>query len=100
VDITVDEIRFMNPSYKLDVIPYSSEKPNYVRLPIDRIGLFTSNEDKIYAYIDSENNKKEKILPFKEEAIVSKKSSSQQKYHTIRKGDNLFTIAKKYGTTV
>lgn len=101
LDVTVEEVRFMNPSYKLDIIPYSSEKPNYVRLPIDRVGLFVSNEDKIYAYIDSENNKKEKVLPFTEEAIVSnKKNTSKQKYHTIKKGDNLFSIAKKYGTTV
>src|SRR5690554_1773456 len=58
VDISVDELRFMNPSYKLDIVPYSSENPNYVRLPIDRLGLFASNEEKIYAYIDAENSKK------------------------------------------
>lgn len=97
VDISVDEIRFMNPSYKLDIIPYSSEKPNYVRLPIDRIGLFVSNEDKIYAYIDSEKEKLEKVIPFKEEALASK---SGTKYHTIRKGENLGSIARKYGVTV
>ena len=97
VDISVDEIRFMNPSYKLDIIPYSSEKPNYVRLPIDRVGLFVSNEDKIYAYIDSENNKGEKVIPFKEEALASK---SGTKYHTIKKGENLGVIARKYGVSV
>lgn len=97
VDVSVDEIRFMNPSYKLDIIPYSSEKPNYVRLPIDRVGLFVSNEEKIYAYVDFHENKKEKVLPFKEDAVASK---SGTKYHTIRKGENLGSIARKYGVTV
>src|SRR5690554_6065073 len=97
VDISVDEIRFMNPSYKLDIIPHSSEKANYVRLPIDRIGLFVSNEDKIYAYIDSEKDKYEKVIPFKEEALASR---SGTRYHTIRKGENLGVIARKYGVSV
>lgn len=97
VDISVDEIRFMNPSYKLDIIPYSSEKPNYVRLPIDRVGLFVSNEDKIYAYIDSESNKGEKVIPFKEEALTSRLGT---RYHTIKKGENLGVIARKYGVSV
>ncbi len=97
VDISVDEIRFMNPSYKLDIIPYSSEKPNYVRLPIDRVGLFVSNEDKIYAYIDSESSKGEKVIPFKEEALASR---SGTRYHTIKKGENLGVIARKYGVSV
>lgn len=96
VDISVDEIRFMNPSYKLDIIPYSSEKPNYVRLPIDRVGLFVSNEDKIYAYVDAEKDKLEKAIPFKEEVIAK----SGTRYHTIRKGENLGSIARKYGVTV
>lgn len=95
VDISVDELRFMNPSYKLDVIPYSSEKPNYVRLPIDRIGLFVSNEDKIYAYVDAENSKKEKPLPFNEAV-----ASAGVKYHTIRRGENLGSIARKYGVSI
>lgn len=97
VDISVDEIRFMNPAYKLDIIPYSSEKPNYVRLPIDRVGLFVSNEDKIYAYIDSESSKGEKVIPFKEEALASR---SGTRYHTIKKGENLGVIARKYGVSV
>ena len=97
VDVSIDEIRFMNPSYKLDIIPYSSEKPNYVRLPIDRVGLFVSNEDKIYAYVDSEKDKLEKVIPFKESAIAK---AGATKYHTIRKGENLGSIARKYGVTV
>jgi membrane-bound lytic murein transglycosylase D len=99
VDVSIEELRFMNPSYKLDVIPYSSEKPNYVRLPFDRIGLFVANEDKIYAYIDIENSKKEQLLPFKEETVASSKGG-KARFHLIRRGENLGSIAKKYGVSV
>lgn len=106
VDISVEEIRFLNPAYKLDVIPYSQEQPYHLRLPLDRIGLFASNEEKIYAYIDSEASKREKILPFKEESLYAQantkknKAVASTKYHTIKKGENLGQIAKKYGVSV
>ncbi len=99
VDVTVEDVRFMNPAYKLDVIPYSSENPNYVRLPFDRVGLFVANEDKIYAYIDIENSKKEKVLPYKEEAVAAS-NTSKSRFHLIRRGENLGSIAKKYGVSV
>ena len=99
VDVSVEELRFMNPAFKLDVIPYSSEKPNYIRLPIDRIGLFVSNEEKIYAYIDAENDKKEQIVAFNGSAVASS-GSSNPKFHTIKKGENLSVIARRYGVTV
>lgn len=108
IDISVEEIRFMNPSYKLDIIPYSSEEPNYLRLPVDKIGLFVSNENKIYAYIDAVHNSREKVLPFTETAVATSKSKNNTttakkkatKYHVIKKGENLSSIARKYGVTV
>jgi len=94
VDVSIDEIRFMNPSYKHDIIPFSSQKPYYLRLPIDKAGLFTSNEDKIYAYVDAQKDKLEKTLKIKEQEALA------TRYHTIRQGENLGSIARKYGVSV
>src|SRR5690554_1323348 len=94
LDVTVEELRFLNPSYKLDIIPFMSDKPHYLRLPLDKVGIFVANEEAIYAYIDIENSKKEKVIPFTEEAAVT------TKYHTIRRGDTLSSIARKYGVSV
>jgi len=94
VDISIDEIRFMNPAYKHDVIPFLSQKPYHLRLPIDKAGLFTSNEEKIYAYVDAQKEKLEKILKIKErEALATR-------YHTIKEGENLGSIARKYGVSI
>ena len=94
LDVTIEELKFLNPSYKLDIIPHVSDKPHFLRLPIDKTGVFVANEEAIYAYIDVENNKKEKVIPFTQEAVVS------TKYHTIRRGDTLSGIARKYGVSV
>jgi len=94
VDISIDEIRFMNPTYKHEIIPFSSQKPYYLRLPIEKAGVFASNEDKIYAYVDAQKDKLEKFLKIKErEALATR-------YHTIKKGENLGSIARKYGVSV
>jgi len=94
VDISIDEIRFMNPSYKHDIVPFSSQKPCYIRLPIDKAGIFVSNEEKIYAYVDAQKNKLEKILKIKEQEALA------TRYHTIKKGENLGSIARKYGVSI
>jgi len=94
VDLSIDEIRFMNPSYKHEIIPFSSQKSYYLRLPIDKAGLFTSNEEKIYAYVDDQKEKLEKIFKIKEQEALA------IRYHTIRQGENLGGIARKYGVSV
>src|SRR5690554_176160 len=94
LDVTVEELKFLNPSYKLDIIPCVSDKPHFLRLPMDKVGIFVANDAAIYAYIDIENSKKEKVIPFTEEAAVT------TKYHTIRRGDTLSSIARKYGVSV
>jgi len=116
LDVPVSQLQFLNPIYKLDVIPYMPNKPHYLRLPKDKIGLFTSNESAVYAYIDHEDNKRER--PFfarsgssgvetavadNETAQVSsykKKRSVTFKTHTVKRGDNLGAISSKYGVSV
>lgn len=111
MDVSVEQLQFLNPIYKLDVIPYMTDKPHYLRLPKNKIGLFTSNEKAIYAYIDHEDNLREK--PFfvndkPESAYASndsktsykKKSSVTTKTHLVKRGDNLGEIAGKYGVSI
>lgn len=100
LDIPVEQIQFLNPIYKLDIIPAIAEKKYYLRLPIDKIGLFASNEEKVYAYAQSEFDKREKPLP---ELIAGRAeivSTGSVTSHTVKSGDNLGAIANKYGVTV
>jgi membrane-bound lytic murein transglycosylase D len=111
LDVPVSQLQFLNPIYKLDVIPYVADKAHYLRLPKDKLGLFVSNEAAIYAYIDHEDNLREKpyfkAAPEKEEAYAAtpakkskKKTNSKTQTYTVKRGDNLGEISQKYGCSV
>ena len=92
-DIKIEDLQFLNPAYKLDVIPID-KKENYVlRLPKNYIGPFLTHEKAIYKYAELEFNKREKPLP----DLV--KVSNRIKYR-VRKGDFLGKIARRYGVRV
>ena len=116
LDVPVEQLQFLNPIYKLDVIPYVA-KPHYLRLPKNKVGLFTANEKGVYAYIDYEESLREKPFTSYEksktavasldnssnDSIVTtykKKSSVTTKSHTVKRGDNLGEIASKYGVSI
>jgi len=119
LDIPTSQIEFLNPSYKMKVVPYVTNHTNFIRLPKDKVAVFTSNEDKMYAYVDYEEGKREKQFVPKprvkiikdstgveqkvEEAIADNASSkpiTKIKYHTVRRGDVLGDIAEKYDVSI
>ena len=101
LDISVEQLQFLNPSYKRDFIPYQTDKKHFVRLPLDKVAVFTSNENQIYAYCDYDFNKREK--PFSaQEMVASSETSviSNTKYHKVKRGESLGLIAKRNGVSV
>ena len=111
LDVPISQIQLLNPSYKLNVIPQYQDQNQYLRLPKEKIGLFVSNEDKIYAYIQHEAELKNNNPYFKNitpntaiaaapvEKIVFPKGSTTQ-YYKVKKGDNLSAIAAKYNVDI
>ena len=101
LDISVEEIKFLNPIYKLDIIPYNEEKPRFLRLPKNKLGVFVSNEEKIYAYVDYVDAKKEQPISYASSSKTSSSSSnSSVQYHKIRRGESLGLIAQKYNVSI
>lgn len=104
LDISEAEIKFFNPSYKREEIPYITGQTNFLKLPKDKIAVFASNEDKVYAYVDYVAKNRER--PVEEMAFVKPKDSlgnelaSRVKYHKIRRGENLTLISRKYNVSV
>ncbi len=91
--IDTTELRFLNPQYKLGIIPYVENKKYTLRLPVDKMGLFLSNEKAVYAYALSEFNKREKPLP----EFIDQPAHVR---YRVRSGDYLGKIAKKFGVGV
>jgi len=102
LDVPVAELQFLNPSYKREEVPYITGENHYLRLPVNKVAVFTSNEDKIYAFVKYESDKRER--PY-ESMLASKNSESdgtisRVKYHKVRRGDSLSEISDKYGITM
>ncbi|MEC3906282.1 LysM peptidoglycan-binding domain-containing protein [Tamlana sp. 2201CG12-4] len=89
----IEELQFLNPSYKLDIIPFIKEENYVLRLPVNVIGEFVNNEDKIYAFAKEEFDKREKPLP------QFFKANDRIRY-TVRSGDYLGKISRRYGVRV
>ncbi|MBT8274086.1 MAG: LysM peptidoglycan-binding domain-containing protein [Bacteroidia bacterium] len=91
--IKIEELQFLNPSYKLDIIPVVKNENYTLRLPIEHVGTFVNNEEKIYAIAEAEFKKREKPLP------QFFNSDSKIRYR-VRSGDYLGKIARRYGVRV
>ena len=109
LDIPVSEIQFFNPSYKRNEIPHITGEEHFLRLPKDKIAIFTSNEDKVYAYIKYEESKRERpnerIANSKVKDSINGFESENRfvnrtRIHKVRRGDNLSEIADKYDVSV
>lgn len=102
LDISEEQIEFLNPIYKLNVIPFVEGKQHYIRLPKNKLGLFLSNEEKVYAYADYQNSLKEKIsvanTSVADNTTLSSKSGVH--YHKIKRGESIGLIADKYNVSV
>src|SRR5690606_23715732 len=93
LDLPMEELQFLNPAYKLDIIPYVEGKDYTLRLPRHAIGKFVSNEANIYAFVEEENKKVEKPLP----QLVEE--SETRTTHKVKRGESLGLISRKYGVT-
>jgi membrane-bound lytic murein transglycosylase D len=85
--VSVEEILYFNPQYRKNLIPAGG---NALCLSKSKIGYFLDNETAIYAAIKAQmatSNQTELVAEVK-------------KVHTVRSGEKLSVIARKYGVTV
>ena len=98
--INIDELRSLNPEFKKDIIPLSTE-PYALRLPNSIISKFLENEDSIYNYKPEIYQTRRTTVKAETQSTSSTKSKSGKAvYHRIRQGDTLGGIAPKYGVSV
>ena len=91
--INVEVLQFLNPSYKLDIIPHIKGRNYILKLPKESTITFLSKESDLYALADADDAKREKPLPkyFEMDKRIRYK---------VRNGDYLGKIANRYGVRV
>ncbi len=90
LDIPLDHLRYLNPTFRQNIIPHNERNPYVLRLPRDYSGLFIANADTIYNHRTPEQLRQEELAAQMQETTT----------HVVRSGEVLGSIARRYGTTV
>lgn len=90
LDIPIDHLRFLNPTFRQSIIPHNARNPYVLRIPRDYSGLFVANEDTIYNHRTPEQIRQAELAAQVQETTI----------HVVRSGEVLGSIARRYGTTV
>ncbi len=105
IDMPVDDIAFLNGTYKQREIPDNGQK-HYLIIPVKKMGLYMANEELVY-----EQSKVKVIEPI---LVAAKESETENtegkvaktvwdtdwKTHKVRKGESLGTIANKHNVSL
>ena len=93
IPIKKNMLKFLNPQYKLEIIPVIKGRNYTLVLPTNFIGKFVQNEDRIYAFAVANAAKREKPLPKYTEL-------NNRIRYKVKNGDFLGKIARRYGVSV
>jgi membrane-bound lytic murein transglycosylase D len=106
--MNIDDLAFLNGTYKMKEIPENGRK-HYLFLPVEKVGLFISNEELVYER--SASPQPQCTLPSAPALASSGQSvapsgtpkvvyEEEWKTHKVRSGESLGGIADKYEVTL
>ncbi|MCC8037711.1 MAG: transglycosylase SLT domain-containing protein [Bacteroidales bacterium] len=104
LNIPVEELRVLNPQFRQDVIPGDS-RPYALVLPSRQVYCYIMSEDSILAhnadlYARRTVAEPATLADLRGENISGDYITKEQvKYHKVRKGETLASIAKRYGVS-
>lgn len=93
VGTDIEMLEFLNPSYKLNIVPYVKGRDYKLFLPLKDALSFVAYEGEIYQYATNQSNQREKPLPKYFEM-------SQRIRYKVKSGDYLGSIAERHGVYV
>ena len=100
LDITIEELRRLNPQYARDIIPGAKEYA--ICLPIELSGVYIDQQDSILAYQAKEliHNRRAEIDLMQKTGLNGGYSVNGVTYYKIKEGDTLGGIAAKFHVSV
>ncbi|MDD3876287.1 MAG: LysM peptidoglycan-binding domain-containing protein [Bacteroidales bacterium] len=95
LSIPVDELVALNPTFKMNVIPSCDSIKYVINMPLNKVGEFLANDVEIYSFKTYEQLVREDLAARNPSSLIE-----PTKTHTVRSGETLNTIARRYGITV
>ena len=92
LDVDMELLRMLNPQYKREIIP-GNLQASMLRLPVSATYAFIDNEDSLYQH------RIEELLAGISDSDSGDGSTRETIRHTVRSGENLYTVANQYGVT-
>ena len=101
LDISVEQLRDLNPQYRADLVPAGFGKTYPLRMPYNHVAEFIDRQDTIFAYrrsayFDESDRTADPRARFKKHAHVAPANRAKLVY-TVREGDVIGGIAMKFG---
>lgn len=104
IGVSMQDLEFLNPQYKLGIIPAADYTPNVIRLPRRFVSQFQRREKEIYAYKSKRVLEREQLLArlqsfeASSQPVVSQATPDGQvrKVHFVRPGQDIGMIARFY----
>ncbi len=93
IQVPIEELQFLNPSFKAGVIPAVEGNPYVLRLPKKYIPAFVNNEAQLYAMRAQRRTEHEQL-------VSMMKTVTSAEYHKVKRGENLGLISRKYRCSV
>jgi len=94
LNIPIEEIEFLNPTFKQGVIPASPENTCRLRLRKKNIGDFINNEIVLYAFKTKKGQEHDSLM-----ALIYNSYRETQQY-SVKSGESISSIAKKFNMSV
>ena len=105
IGVPMADLQFLNPQYKLGIIPAAGNSGNVIRLPKKFIPQFQKRENEIYAYKSAKTIEREALFARLETLHASsvhrnRDEGKTQKVHIVEQGESLGSIARMYRTYI
>jgi len=111
VDLPIEVVTYLNPLYKKGIIP-DTEQPNFLRLPSSKLAAYLAAEPTLFdpviapspiAVANNNSTADIHLVSSKNETVTGAykmESKKVKKIYTVRSGDNLSVLSKKFDCTV
>ena len=93
LEISLDTIEFLNPSYIHKIVPERKNNPHTITLPAEQSLLFVAREEELYDFAKEKFSLREKPLP-------ELYSINSKIIYKIKRGDYLGKISQRFGVKI